>query len=83
LDSTHAGRLSLLEDVLGHLTDIAVRELEGQGPTAADGEYISGFSDTLAPLFDGFSSSQASQTALVADVHTDPNTGQVLEEAVG
>jgi Protein of unknown function (DUF3160) len=83
LDSTQTIRLSLLEDVLGHLTAIAVGELEGHGPTASDGSYISQFPQTLAPLVQGLSDSQAGQTALVADVHTDGNTGQVLEEGVG
>jgi hypothetical protein len=80
LDSTQASRLNLLGDVLDRLTSIAVGELQGQGPTAIDDEYISAFGHTLAPLGEGLSDTQAGQTALVADVHTDPNSGQVLED---
>jgi hypothetical protein len=83
LGSTQASQLSLLEDVLGHLTAIAIGELQGQGPTATDDTYIREFAHTLEPLVQGPSSSQASQTALAADVHTDNNSGQVLEEGVG
>ncbi|MGA2865023.1 MAG: DUF3160 domain-containing protein [Verrucomicrobiota bacterium] len=83
LDSTQASRLNLLGDVLDRLTTISVGELEGRGPSAADGEYINGFGHTLAPLGEGLSDTQAGQTALVADVHTDPNSGKVLEEGVG
>ena len=83
LEPAQTSRLNLLEDVLDRLISISVGELEGQGPTAADDEYISGFGHTLAPLGEGLSDTQAGQTALVADVHTDSNSGQVLEEGVG
>jgi hypothetical protein len=83
LDSTQSMRLDLLQDVLGRLTTISVAELQGQGPTADDGAYISSFDQVLAPLQTGLSVPQAASTTLVADVHTDPNTSSVLEEGVG
>jgi hypothetical protein len=83
LDSTQSMRLDLLQDVLGRLTTIAVAELQGQGPTAADGAYISSFGQVLAPLQAGLSVPQAASTTLAADVATDLNTGDVLEECVG
>ncbi len=83
LDSTQSMRLDLLQDVLDHLTTISVGELQGQGPTEDEGAYISSFAKVLAPLQTGLSVPQAASTTLVADVHTDENTGNVLEEAVG
>ena len=83
LDATQDSRLTMLGQILGRLTTLAVAELEGRSLTADDNHYLQGFADTLAPLIEGLSDSQAPQTALVADVHTDGNTGQVLEEGVG
>ena len=83
LDPAQTSRLNLLENVLGNLTAIAVAELENRGPSDQDDRYIRQFDQTLAPLTDGLSDAQAGQTTLVADVHTDGNSGQVLEEGVG
>jgi hypothetical protein len=83
LDAAQTSRLALLEDVLGRLQTIAVAELSGGGLTDQDYAYIEGFGQVLAPLTNGLSDAQAAQTAIIADVHTDANTRQVLEEGVG
>jgi hypothetical protein len=83
LDQQQAARLVLLEEVLGRLTALAVAELEGRSLTAEDYTYIEEIGRTLVPLTTGLSDEQAGQTALVADVHTDNNSRQVLEEGVG
>ena len=83
LNAAQTSRLNLLENVLSNLTAIAVAELENRGPSDTDDLYIRQFDKTLAPLTDGLPDAQAGQTALVADVHTDGNTGLVLEEGVG
>ncbi|MEK7678325.1 MAG: DUF3160 domain-containing protein, partial [Verrucomicrobiota bacterium] len=76
-------RISFLREVLGRLVTISLAELEGRNPSEEDYEFIERFGLILAPLGEGLSDTQASQTALIADVHTDGNTQQVLEEAVG
>ena len=72
-----------MREVLGRLVTISLAELEGRNPSEEDYEFIERFGLILAPLGEGLSDTQASQTALIADVHTDGNTQQVLEEAVG
>jgi hypothetical protein len=83
LNANQLSQLSQLEAILSRLTSISVSELQGLGPTASEGDYISQFAQTLAALAGSNAQTQAAQTALVADVHTDNNTSAVLEEAVG
>jgi hypothetical protein len=62
---------------------ISIAELEGRERSEADYEYIENFGWVLRPLAEGLSDEQGAKTTLVADVHTDGNTKQVLEEGVG
>ena len=45
--------------------------------------FLASFDDELAPLTNGIPDGLDASTVLVADVHTDGNTSQVLEEGVG
>jgi len=83
LDPTQRDRLEGLEDVLSRLLDISIAELEGKALSEDDYKYIKGFGGVLRPLVQGLSDEKAPGTTLIADVHTDLNTYQVLEEAVG
>jgi len=83
LDAAQTSRLALLEDVLGRLQTIAVAELSGGSLTDQDYAYIENFGLTLAPLTNGLSDAQAAVTTIIADVHTDANSQQVLEEGLG
>ncbi len=83
LDSTQEERLRGLEEILGRLTDISIAEVEGRELSLEDRNYIRHFGGVLIPLVQGLSDEKARGTTLIADVHTDLNTYQVLEEAVG
>jgi hypothetical protein len=82
LDRSAAGRLLWLEQILARLLDISVRELRHETLTQDDYEFIRRFADQLEGAITDVDS-EGLQTTLVADVHTDGNTGQVLEEATG
>lgn len=83
LDSAQTERLNVLENVLDRLLAIALTELEGRAPTENDYSFIERFGSILQPLQSGLVDAQATQTTLIADVHTDANSKQVLEEGVG
>jgi len=83
-------KLEEFEAVLMRLEDISVRELAGEAPSDDDQAFIARFGDTLGSLtrfppevMQRVSSATDARMDIVVDVHTDPNTGQVLEEAVG
>jgi len=82
LDSTSKARLDSLEDILSRLQKISEMELENKELTTHDYEFIKSFGaqleDTVADVDE-----KAKKTTIVADVHTDANTGTVLEEGVG
>ncbi len=84
------GKLERMEQLLLTLKIISEKELRGEGPTEEEYATIRSIGDTLEDLttfseeIEGEITSQADERmALVADVHTDPNTNQVLEEGVG
>jgi hypothetical protein len=83
LDTAQAKRLTLLATVLSRLKDISVAELEGWVLSEDDYQFIERFGFILQPLQSGLADEQAAQTTLIADVHTDTNSRQVLEEGVG
>ncbi len=83
LDTKQRERLQGLEGVLSRLRDISIAELEGRELSEDDYEYIEYIGYILRPLVEDLSDEEGSKTTLVADVHTDCNTQQVLEEGVG
>jgi len=90
LDDEMGGKLERMEQLLLTLKIISEKELRGEGPTEEEYATIRSIGDTLEDLttfseeVEGEITSQADERmALVADVHTDPNTNQVLEEGVG
>jgi hypothetical protein len=82
LNETETFRLYNLETLLGKLLTIATSELEGKELSESDYEFIRGFGGQLDGIITGVND-QGKQTTIIADVHTDTNTGTVLEEAVG
>ncbi|MCK4323212.1 MAG: DUF3160 domain-containing protein, partial [Armatimonadetes bacterium] len=82
LDETATLRLQALAGVLRQLRDIAVKELANQPLTEEEYNFIKHFGASLDRLTAG-TEDVAAKTSLIADVHTDGNTRQVLEEAVG
>jgi len=85
-----AGKLKRMEELLLALKAISEKELRDEGLTDEEYNLIRFIGDTLEGLttfseeIEGQITSEADERmALVADVHTDPNTSQVLEEGVG
>jgi hypothetical protein len=75
-------RLNRLEDVLGRLIEMSERELAGEPLTPDDYEFIQGFQEQIEDMTRGLNYEEIRST-LVADVHTEPNTGMALEEGTG
>ena len=82
LNATEKGRLQSLEHILNRLINISVDELENRELTEADYEFINDFGRHLDYVVTGVNDA-GKETTIVADVHTDCNTGMVLEEGVG
>ncbi len=80
-----AGRIAAFNrtlDILERLDGIVDRELGGKDPTDDDYAWLRGFWGVLSSA-SGSTDKDDEKTLLVADVHTDPNSGKVLEEGVG
>jgi hypothetical protein len=82
LNDTEINRLNDLEDVLQRVITISKDELENQELTDDDYEFIRNFGENLSGIVTGVNN-EGKQTTIIADVHTDTNTNQVLEEGVG
>jgi hypothetical protein len=77
-----ASNMAQLERTLERLAEIAVKELAGEDLDRADNDFIGGFSKTLKNVLDGVDR-DSQKTTMIADVHTDTNSGMVLEEGCG
>jgi hypothetical protein len=79
-------KLEALEDLLLNLKTISEKELSGDKLTEEEYQIIwnIGYTLELLTTFETAVESEADESvAIVADVHTDVNTSQVLEEGVG
>jgi hypothetical protein len=90
LNDESKGKLQQMERLLTSLKTIAEKELSGQAISEEEANTLRSIGATLeaittfsAKTAEKVSSESDSRVALVADVHTDPNTNQVLQEAVG
>jgi hypothetical protein len=79
-----------LIEIFDTLTDISIKELENQELTSEELHFIQGVGTRLSDiasfnynLADKYTSDADKRTALIADVFTEPYSGQVLEVAVG
>jgi len=77
-----ASNMASLERTLERLVEISLRELAGEDLTRSDMDFIDGFGNTLKRVLDGVDR-DSQKTTMVADVHTDTNSGMVLEEGCG
>lgn len=75
-------RLDSLEYILQKLVDISITELENKELSYVDYEFIKNFGEALDDVV-GDVDEKSKKTTIIADVHTDGNTRQVLEEGVG
>ena len=82
LDDASRRRLTSLESVIERLLTISKQELTNRELTKKDYEFIRSFGDRLESVIAGVNS-EGLGTTIVADVHTDANSGMVLEEATG
>ncbi len=82
LDNQSEARLDALHRMLGRLFDIARKELEGTSFDSAEKQFLGSFVRSLNQSMEGVNE-RGRRMPMVADVHTDGNTGQCLEEAVG
>jgi hypothetical protein len=82
----YSKKLETLEELLLTLETISEKELSGENLTKEEYQIIWNIGSTLYSL-STFRAAVESETdksvAIVADVHTDPNTSMVLEEGVG
>ncbi len=81
-------KLVSLQTYLLDLQTISIKELEGVALTDAEYSLIENSGQMLAEIVampddDNLTSDADDDMAVIADVHTDPNTGNVLEEGVG
>jgi hypothetical protein len=82
LSPGETSRLSSLESVIDRLLQISKKELQNEELEEKDYEFIRNFGENLEDIATGVES-DGLETTMVADVHTDTNTGQVLEEGIG
>jgi len=82
LDETSKYRLERLEAILERLVVLSEKELANEELTEEDYEFIENFGDVLNGVIEDVDE-KAKKTTIVADVHTEGNTMQVLEEGVG
>jgi hypothetical protein len=79
--------LNRFAEILTRLLDISRRELENVPLDEEDYDFIENFGsisrDLIGIISGGDVDREAFQTVLVADVHTEGNTGKVLEEGTG
>ncbi len=75
-------RLDRLAEVLNRLLDLSLKELRNEWLTSEEYAYIRDIGGALEQTVLGVRDA-GSKTTLIADVHTDENSGRVLEEGVG
>ncbi len=73
--------LESFRDLLLRLRDIAIKELQNEPYTESENTLLEHIGEILADI-EGIDH-EGGDASLVVDVHTDPNTKQVLEEATG
>ena len=82
LDANGMTRLAALEQVVARLLALSQAELANKKLSAADYAFIREFGDRLKAVVAGVNQ-DGLETTIVADVHTDLNSRQVLEEGTG
>jgi hypothetical protein len=82
LDEMARRRLTSLEKIVARLLEISQAELANRKLAQEDYAFIRNFAAQLKSVVGGVNK-DGLETTIVADVHTDANTGQVLEEGTG
>ncbi len=82
LDQKATARIESLEKILRRLLDISIAELENKELKEEDYQFIRNFAQNLEAVVAGVDT-EGDKTTMIADVHTDCNSRQCLEEGVG
>lgn len=82
LSAASRQRLDRLAALLDWLLDLSLKELRNEPLTAEENDALASIATTLEAVVAGLPDASV-RTTLVADVHTDGNTGMVLEQGVG
>lgn len=82
LDGAAKSRLAGLERILARLVNISERELKNEELSEDDYDFIKNFDGKLVDVIEEVDD-KAKKTTIIADVHTDQNSGEVLEEGIG
>ena len=82
LSENRKNELVLFANLLKDLENISIKELQNEELSDDDYELIRSVGDIFEDLT-GSANSEGKETTLIADVHSDPNSGRCLEEAVG
>ncbi len=82
IDKTQNENLKNLKNICQELEKISKKELEDEALSEQEYEFIKSFGQTLENVAQDIDK-QALKTTIIADVHTDANTKQVLEEGIG
>ena len=82
LDAPAMARVQAMEAILDRLQSISLKELADQKLAADDYAFIREFAQRLAVAAAG-TDRAGLETTIVADVHTDANSGRALTEATG
>lgn len=83
LDNTSRARLKHLEKTLDYLANISEEELRNEELSDEDYYFIGNFGGELDSMAGDRFGSKSMLTTLVADVHTDQNSQNILEEGTG
>ncbi|UCG04214.1 MAG: DUF3160 domain-containing protein [Candidatus Heimdallarchaeota archaeon] len=83
-------KLEIIAEQFDRLVEISIKELENRPLNESDKTFINNFGEEIAtiasfndPEADPYVSEADDRMAIIADVHTDPNSGQVLEVGTG
>jgi hypothetical protein len=82
LDDPATKRLASLEQIIERLLKLSLAELRNEKLTDKDYAFIRSFGDRLKGAVAGVAT-DGLETTIIADVHTDQNSKQVLEEGTG
>jgi len=82
LNSSHREGITKFRALLSTLQQISLKELKGEELLDQEVQLIKTIGYQLSDILKAFTQ-EAQRSTLVADVHTDPNSGMVLEEGCG
>ena len=81
LNNLEKNHLQLLQELLRKLIDISTKELMNINLSESDNFFIRHIDEHLGEILSG--AKKKAETTMIADVHTDLNSKQCLEEALG